>query len=83
MYACRVRAFVTLSEVTGTVSSREDRLRAGAATREQHPEAQHDALPAAGCEPCHISIDKVRGKLARRPGLDKGLLVVRPATSSS
>jgi DNA invertase Pin-like site-specific DNA recombinase len=44
-------------------------------TRDQHPEAQHDALVAAGCE--HVFIDKVSGKLAIRPELDKALLVAR------
>ena len=46
-------------------------------TRDQHPEAQHDALLAAGCDPAHIHIDKASGKLARRPELDKALLVLR------
>lgn len=41
-------------------------------TQEQHPEAQHDALIAAGCE--HVFVDTVSGKLARRPELDKALL---------
>jgi DNA invertase Pin-like site-specific DNA recombinase len=46
-------------------------------TRDQHPEAQRDALLAAGCAPEHIYIDKASGKLARRPELDKALLVLR------
>jgi DNA invertase Pin-like site-specific DNA recombinase len=41
-------------------------------TRDQHPEAQKDALEAAGCE--RVFTDKVSGKLARRPELDKALL---------
>ena len=46
-------------------------------TRDQHPEAQHDALTAAGCDPSHVYIDTASGKLARRPELDKALLVLR------
>jgi DNA invertase Pin-like site-specific DNA recombinase len=46
-------------------------------TRDQHPEAQHDALLAAGCDSDHIYIDKASGKLARRDELDKALLVLR------
>ena len=41
-------------------------------TRDQHPEAQHDALRAAGCD--QVFIDKASGKLARRPELDRALL---------
>ncbi|MFK4637232.1 recombinase family protein [Paenarthrobacter histidinolovorans] len=41
-------------------------------TQEQNPEAQHDALVAAGCE--QVFIDTASGKLARRPELDKALL---------
>ncbi len=44
-------------------------------TRDQNPDAQHDALAAAGCE--EVFIDKVSGKLARRPELDRALLVAR------
>lgn len=42
-------------------------------TRDQHPEAQHDALTAAGCE--QVFLHKASGKLASRPELDKALLV--------
>ncbi len=41
-------------------------------TRDQHPEAQQDALAAAGCD--EVFIEKASGKLARRPELDKALL---------
>jgi DNA invertase Pin-like site-specific DNA recombinase len=41
-------------------------------TRDQNPDAQQDALRAAGCE--EIFIDKASGKLARRPELDKAML---------
>jgi DNA invertase Pin-like site-specific DNA recombinase len=41
-------------------------------TRDQNPEAQHDALAAARCQ--SIFIDTASGKLARRPELDKALL---------
>ncbi|MFF2518249.1 recombinase family protein [Streptomyces sp. NPDC058086] len=49
-------------------------------TRDQHPEAQEDALRAAGCE--KVFMDKACGKLARRPELDKALLVARDGDSS-
>ena len=42
-------------------------------TRDQNPDAQHDALTAAGCE--QIFTDKASGTLGRRPELDKALLV--------
>lgn len=41
-------------------------------TRDQNPDAQRDALMAAGCD--QVFIDKASGKLARRPELDKALL---------
>ena len=41
-------------------------------TRDQHPEAQRDALHVAGCD--EVFIDTASGKLARRPELDKALL---------
>ena len=44
-------------------------------TRDQNPDAQRDALAAAGCD--QVFIDKASGKLARRPELDKALLVAR------
>ena len=42
-------------------------------TRDQNPDAQHDALTAASCG--QIFTDKASGTLARRPELDKALLV--------
>jgi DNA invertase Pin-like site-specific DNA recombinase len=44
-------------------------------TYDQHPEAQRDALAAANCD--QIFIDKLSGKLASRPELDKALIAVR------
>jgi DNA invertase Pin-like site-specific DNA recombinase len=41
-------------------------------TRDQHPEAQHDALAAAGCE--EVFIETASGKLAKRPQLENALL---------
>lgn len=46
-------------------------------TTDQHPEAQHDALEAAGIDEENIFIDKASGKLTSRPALDKALLRVR------
>lgn len=45
-------------------------------TQDQHPEAQTDALAAAGCE--RVFVDRASGKLARRPELDKALAYLRP-----
>ena len=47
-------------------------------TRDQHPESQIDALLAAGCKREHIYVDKVTGKLASRPELDRCLAGLRP-----
>ena len=44
-------------------------------TRDQNPDAQHDALTAARCD--KIFIDKASGKLANRPELDKALAAAR------
>jgi DNA invertase Pin-like site-specific DNA recombinase len=44
-------------------------------TRDQNPAGQRDAPVAAGCD--EVLLDKASGKLARRPELDKALLVAR------
>jgi len=44
-------------------------------TRDQHPEAQTDALAAAGCEKTFT--DHASGTLARRPALDEVLSYLR------
>ncbi len=44
-------------------------------TRDQHPEAQVDALRAAGCE--QIFTEHASGTLARRPALDEALRYLR------
>jgi len=54
-----------------TVIGHADRLRA-VSTRDQNPDAQRDALIAAGCD--QVFMDKASGKLARRPELGKALL---------
>jgi DNA invertase Pin-like site-specific DNA recombinase len=46
-------------------------------TRDQHPESQHDALVAVGCE--QVFIDRASGKLASRPELDRALLMANRA----
>ncbi len=44
-------------------------------TREQHPEAQTDALSAAGCE--KVFVDLASGTLAKRPALEQALGYLR------
>ena len=44
-------------------------------TTDQNLDAQRDALVAADCD--QVLVDKASGKLARRPELDKALLVAR------
>jgi len=46
-------------------------------TRDQNPDGQRDALRAAGCD--QILIDTASGKLARRPELDKALMIASRA----
>ncbi len=41
-------------------------------THDQHPEARHDALAAAGCE--EIFIETASGELANRPQLEEVVL---------
>src|SRR5260370_33643249 len=69
--ATRVRRYATPSGVRVTVLG----MKIGygrVSTRDQNPDAQRDALTAAGCD--QVFVDKASGKLARRPELDKTLL---------
>src|SRR6266699_2631877 len=72
--ATRVRRYVTPSGVRVTVLG----MKIGygrVSTRDQNPDAQRDALTAAGCD--QVFVDKASGKLARRSELDRALLVAR------
>jgi hypothetical protein len=68
---CRVRGNVTRSGSSRYSPAHANRL-GRVSTRDHHPEAQYDALRAAGCD--EVFIDKASGKLARRPELDRALL---------
>ncbi|WP_342213892.1 recombinase family protein [Nocardia wallacei] len=52
---CRVRGNVNLSEVRNTLPGHANRLLT-VSTRDQHPDAQHDALTVAGCEQIFIDL---------------------------
>jgi len=45
-------------------------------TRDQHPQAQTDALSAAGCN--KVFVDQAPGTLAKRPALEQALDYPRP-----
>ncbi len=45
-------------------------------TRDQHPQAQTDALSAAGCD--KVFVDQASGTLAKRPALEQALDYLRP-----
>lgn len=47
-------------------------------TRDQHTEAQHDALVAAGVDPKNIRVEKASTRLAQRPELEKLRTMLRP-----
>ena len=46
-------------------------------TRDQHTEAQHDALVAAGVDPKNIFVEKASTRLAQRPKLEELRKVLR------
>src|SRR5579859_1269103 len=45
--------------------------------RDQHAEAQHDALVAAGCDEDHLFIEKISSRVDKRPRLEAALAYVR------
>lgn len=66
----------TLDTVCETIWGMSKVGYARVSTREQHEESQLDILTAEGCE--RVFVDKVSGKLARRPEWDKCLDYLRP-----
>ena len=46
-------------------------------TRDQHTEAQHDALVAAGIDPKHIYVEKISTRISHRPELEAVRKVLR------
>jgi DNA invertase Pin-like site-specific DNA recombinase len=46
-------------------------------TRDQHTEAQHDALVAAGVDPKHIFVEKISTRITQRPQLEAVRKVLR------
>ncbi len=66
MYRQRRQRYILLVALVGY---------ARVSTREQHPEAQTDALTAAGCE--KVFVEHASGVLARRPVLDDALAYLR------
>jgi DNA invertase Pin-like site-specific DNA recombinase len=66
-----------LSAVCATLPPMTKIGYARVSTRDQHPDAQLDALTAAGCE--RVFVDRgASGRLARRPEFDKALDYLRP-----
>ena len=72
MYACRVRGFVTLSGVTGTVAGHEDRLRGRIPPATRAPAPHRDALAAAGCDQVFIGQGARHATVARRARVGPG-----------
>jgi DNA invertase Pin-like site-specific DNA recombinase len=46
--------------------------------RDQHTEAQRDALIEAGCDPDHLFIEKISSRVEKRPRLEEALAYLRP-----
>ena len=71
----RVRNLCNARCVRGTVRRWCSWVYARVSTRDQHPEAQTDALTAAGCE--RIFTDNASGTLSQRPALEEALRYLR------